>query len=216
MSNNYYFYRMTTDNGGAPCVQDGLWSLAICKPRIRKSASEGDIVLGLAGNGIDKKNGVIHVARVTAKLLPGTYYSDSSYVGRHDRVYEQGEHGWRWVPGSRFHGPSFLDHDIGEDGQRGYVLISKEFRYFGSRFKDRNQPFAVDWSRFLNLHRVLENLKQGERVHHSPEVRHEIEILVQELLESTNPQELGQPGHEEDCPCDRDDDCEVVCGRECE
>lgn len=30
-----YFYKLTADNGGAPCVQDGLLSLAICKPMIR-------------------------------------------------------------------------------------------------------------------------------------------------------------------------------------
>jgi hypothetical protein len=29
-----YFYKLTADNGGAPCVEDGLLSLAICKPAI--------------------------------------------------------------------------------------------------------------------------------------------------------------------------------------
>ena len=38
-----YFYKLTTDNGGAPCVQDNLLSLAICKPMIRMAAQVGDL-----------------------------------------------------------------------------------------------------------------------------------------------------------------------------
>jgi Nucleotide modification associated domain 2 len=45
--NNTYFYKLTADNGGAPCVRYGLLSLAICKPMIRKTAKEGDLIFGL-------------------------------------------------------------------------------------------------------------------------------------------------------------------------
>jgi Nucleotide modification associated domain 2 len=41
-----YFYKLTADNGGAPCVRHGLLSLAICKPMIRKTAEEGDLTFG--------------------------------------------------------------------------------------------------------------------------------------------------------------------------
>jgi hypothetical protein len=34
------FYKLTADNGGAPCVRYGLLSLAICKPMIRKTARD--------------------------------------------------------------------------------------------------------------------------------------------------------------------------------
>lgn len=30
-----YIYKLTGDDGGAPCVCDGILSLAICKPAIR-------------------------------------------------------------------------------------------------------------------------------------------------------------------------------------
>ena len=33
-----YIYKMTTDNGGAPCVRDEKLSLAICMPIVRISA----------------------------------------------------------------------------------------------------------------------------------------------------------------------------------
>jgi len=39
---------MTVDSGGAPCVSNGVLSLAICKPAIRSSATRGNIILGLA------------------------------------------------------------------------------------------------------------------------------------------------------------------------
>lgn len=47
-----YFYKLVADNGGAPCVENGLLSLAICKPMIRKTAKEGDLILGFAGNSL--------------------------------------------------------------------------------------------------------------------------------------------------------------------
>ena len=33
-----YIYKLTVDDGGAPCVHDGVWTLAICKPAIRSTA----------------------------------------------------------------------------------------------------------------------------------------------------------------------------------
>jgi hypothetical protein len=33
-----YIYKLTSDDGGAPCVRDGILSLAICKPWIRSVA----------------------------------------------------------------------------------------------------------------------------------------------------------------------------------
>ena len=37
----FYLYKMTVDDGGAPCVQDRMLTLAICKPTIRRVAPEG-------------------------------------------------------------------------------------------------------------------------------------------------------------------------------
>ncbi len=44
-----YVYKMTADNGGAPCVHRRLLSLAICKPKIRKAANRGDLIFGFGG-----------------------------------------------------------------------------------------------------------------------------------------------------------------------
>jgi len=46
----FYLYKMIVNDGGAPCVQDSLLSLAICKPMIRSAAREGSTLLGFAAN----------------------------------------------------------------------------------------------------------------------------------------------------------------------
>jgi hypothetical protein len=46
---NIYVYKMVADNGGAPCVSNGLLSLAICKPMIRKMAESGSLIFGFGG-----------------------------------------------------------------------------------------------------------------------------------------------------------------------
>jgi Nucleotide modification associated domain 2 len=50
-----YAYKMTDDNGGAPCVQDGFLTLAICKPEIRKIAKEDDIIIGIVGTAFTNR-----------------------------------------------------------------------------------------------------------------------------------------------------------------
>ena len=60
-----YIYKLTTDNGGAPCIKDGTLSLAICKPAIRSTAVKDHIILGFAANSL---------------------YSDSRYPRRIDQT----------------------------------------------------------------------------------------------------------------------------------
>jgi hypothetical protein len=69
-----YFYKLTVDDGGAPCVEDGLLSLAICKPFIRVKAKVGDVVFGFAANSLYSDNRLIYAARVTDKESGGAYY----------------------------------------------------------------------------------------------------------------------------------------------
>src|SRR5689334_11346460 len=89
-----YFYKLTVDDGGAPCVTSKLLSLAICKPMIRGTAEVGDLVIGFAANSLHADNRLIYVARVTKKLMNGDYFKQAEYSGREDCIYE-----WR---GGRF------------------------------------------------------------------------------------------------------------------
>jgi hypothetical protein len=73
-----YFYKLTADNGGAPCVEDGLLSLAICKPAIRSTARCGDVIFGFAANSLHPDNRLIYIARVTEKSKDGLYFLPDS------------------------------------------------------------------------------------------------------------------------------------------
>lgn len=64
----FFFYKLTVDNDGAPCVVDGLLSLAICKPMIRRTAFPGDLIFGFAANSLHADNRLIYIARVTEKI----------------------------------------------------------------------------------------------------------------------------------------------------
>ena len=61
-----YVYKIVADNGGAPCVRNNLLSLAICKPKIRRTAGKGSFIFGFGGK--EYKERLIYIARVTAKL----------------------------------------------------------------------------------------------------------------------------------------------------
>src|SRR2546425_921365 len=107
-----YVYKLTTDNGGAPCVKRGLLSLAICKPSIRRTAHEDDWIFGFGGKDLGSR--LIYIARVTKVVKNGSYYVDGAYERRDDRIYRRGEDGKFVVRvGATYHGKgSQLEHDL--------------------------------------------------------------------------------------------------------
>ena len=66
-----YVYKIVVDSGGAPCVSRGLLSLAICKPKIRKTAGKNSFVFGFGGKEYEER--LIYIARVTGRLGKGAY-----------------------------------------------------------------------------------------------------------------------------------------------
>ena len=89
-----YTYVLTVDNGSAPCVPNGLLTLAICKPRIRKSAEPGDLIVGFSGALIANprtgqgypKHAVIYAAVVHRKLS-WEQYATGGFQDRMDCIY---------------------------------------------------------------------------------------------------------------------------------
>jgi len=73
MKPRIYVYKMTTDNGGAPCVWRGLLSLAICKPVIRRMAEKGSIIFGFGSKKIKYDERLLYIAVVTKKPPKGKY-----------------------------------------------------------------------------------------------------------------------------------------------
>jgi hypothetical protein len=185
-----YFYKLTTDNGGAPCIRGGLLSLAICKPMIRSTAKEGDMIFGFAAKSLRADNRLLYIARVTAKARCGLYFTQPQFSGREDRIYKR--RGDRFVrrSGARHHfKPHDLAHDLGQfpSYTRANVLLSTDFRYFGARGSD-------DYKRqFPRIRREIEKLKRGFRVQLGELLRAELLALKEQVWANTQRKMVGKP-----------------------
>jgi hypothetical protein len=128
-----FVYKLTADNGGAPCVTDDLLTLAICKPAIRSATRPGDWIFGFGDND-ELQNRLIYIAEVTGKLEKSTYYLANLFSRRQDCIYRRDDTGrLQRRRGARFHSESDKARDVGEfpEYRRANVILSTNFRYFG-------------------------------------------------------------------------------------
>jgi hypothetical protein len=193
MRTRFYVYKVTHDNGAAPCVDDGMLTLAICKPAIRATAKVGDVVFGFAANSLSWDNRLIYIARVTAVERDGDYYEKPLYTGRADRVYLRNHEGqFRIREEARHHEcGTLLEHDLGTfpDYEKSRVLISDDFRYFGSYAEHA----AVDLSPYPAVRALLANLGQGHRVNHATAVEAELRRLLSDVWSDHAVRVAGAP-----------------------
>ncbi len=171
-----YFYKMTVDDGGAPCVENSLLSLAICKPMIRRTAREKDIVIGFAANSLHIDNRLIYVARVNEKLINGDYYRQKQYSRRADCIYEWRRDRFVSRSGALYHGlPWDLPHDLGlpPGYPKANTLLSREFCYFGEKGSDAYKKT------FPEVGEAVEALGRGHRVHHEAKLLTQLWKLTQ-------------------------------------
>jgi hypothetical protein len=206
-----YFYKLTNDGGGAPCVERGLLSLAICKPKIRVGAEPGDWIFGYTANSLDPNNRLLYIAKVTDKARHGDYFRLRQYAGRRDSIYKMSGNKFAWKKGALYHGPDDLVHDLGSPPSyaKAEVLLSSDFRYFGAN------GTAHYKSRYLQIKSAFEALGRGHRVHHDEPLRVELEALMNEEWKKTSRKVLGKPTsapHRDTCY--RDVSCGLVLGKE--
>ncbi len=105
-----YRYILDTDCGMAPCVDDGMISLATCKPGIRKMARGGDWVAGFMP-GTHTRGALVWAGRVEQALSFGRY--QRTFPNRIDSVYKLVDDGQyqRLKPG--YHcDPAQMDRDV--------------------------------------------------------------------------------------------------------
>jgi hypothetical protein len=186
----FYVYKLTADNGGAPCTYRGLLSLAICKPNIRRTARKGDWIFGFGGKRLGSGR-LIYAAQVSDIVKGGSYYVDERYEGRPDRIYRR--EGGRFVlrPTAQYHiDGSQLTRDLGTPPSypNAITLVSKEFRYWGGRGSaDYREHFA-------KIAALLDGFGRGHRVNVSDEVRREL-IELRDSQWRTHPRAkvLGRP-----------------------
>lgn len=188
-----YFYKMTHDTGAAPCVENSLLTLAICKPCIRSSAVPGDIIFGFGSRRFGER--LIYIAVVTEKLAEAEYYKQSEYAVRPDCIYEIIDGKARVKKDVRFHQDgSAIMTDIGPGLRRANVLISRDFRYFGkSGTGDYKTMFPA-------IGRAVSLLKRGHRVNHPPALRSELTRLKNRIWEIYPDKVNGRPIQAEPCP----------------
>jgi hypothetical protein len=190
MGHRLYVYKLTTDNGGAPCVKRGLLSLAICKPSIRRTASEGDWIFGFGGRDLDAR--LIYIARISrAPLRSGSYYVDDTFKSRDDRIYclRNGKFALRENAQYPSDG-SQLEHDLGKAPlyAQAVTLLSDDFRYWGKRGTSNYR------GTFPEIGKLLDRLTRGHRVNFSDAARRElVELQHSQWRKYPNSKVLGAP-----------------------
>ena len=120
-----YSYKLTTDNGSAPCIQNNLLSLVICKPKIRKTAQINDYIIGISANSMNLgENKLLYIARITNKILLSDYYK--LYSNRKDCIYDDK---LCRLKNAKYHSCK----DKKKDLSGLYALLSSDFIFFGSK-----------------------------------------------------------------------------------
>ena len=175
-----FTYTIPIDDGAAPNPFHGLYTLAICKPRIRSVAERGDWIAGIgscnAPSG-DLSGHLVYAMRVEDVLSLADYDRQCRQHWRHripdvtssdlserlgDCIYDYSQGAPVQRPG--VHGPLNMKKDL--SGLN--VLISKHFYYFGSRAlalpqhllgichqtqghrSDANDPFFDDFVQWID------------------------------------------------------------------
>lgn len=197
-SSKIYVYKVVADSGGAPCVWEGALSLALCKPKIRRAAREGDIVFGFGGKDYGER--LIYIAEVTGKPPVGEYYREPCFAKRPDCIYEDKDGSPARKRSARYH---FLtderQKDVGMKFENAFVLLSENFRYFGKNGTDSYKQ------EFPSVKILIEGLKRGHRVNYSCQLRSELMALKDRLWSQYDKMILGPP---------TDPDRTRVCNRE--
>lgn len=186
----FFLYKLTADNGGAPCTTDDLLTLAICKPAIRSAARPGDWIFGF-GDNEELQNRLIYIAEVTGKLVKSAYFVADAFARRLDCIYERDADGYlQRRRNARFHTEDDKTRDTGHfpDYRRANVVLSTNFRYFG-RVASPNIPTV--------LQDFVRKMGQGHRSNFDrvPDVWRALDALRDEAWKKFPQMRIGTPTH---------------------
>lgn len=151
-----FSYIVKRDYGFAPNPFYGVLTLATCKPKIRKSASVGDFIIGNATIADEQK--LIFMAKVSEIVTFDTYWTDGRFQKKKpvmngslkklygDNIYHLDTTG-EWLQENSHHthadGSVNLDNLNRDTGSTDHVLICEEFFYFGKSMFNVPDDFAV-------------------------------------------------------------------------
>jgi hypothetical protein len=116
----------------APCVQDDIWTLALCKPRIRSSAQAGDYVVAIWTASLYGTGYIHSVARIgRADSLP-EYYGHLVPT-RRDQIYRADGNGAIHHRGNvKYHAVGAKADEQQRKDAQGRVLVSEHFATFAA------------------------------------------------------------------------------------
>jgi putative DNA base modification enzyme with NMAD domain len=140
-----FSYKIVRDFGFAPNPFDQVCTLATCKPRLRKSAKAGDIIVGCGSTANGLAGRVICIQRVSGKCTFQEYWDNPRFTMKRpffkgsrrraygDNIYHHDTAG-RWIQEKAHH--SFSDgvvneENLAQDTDSDNVLWSDDFAYFG-------------------------------------------------------------------------------------
>lgn len=137
-----YSYIVRVDDGAAPNPYNGMCTLAICKPAIRRTARVGDWILGTGSAGAGLAGRMVYAMRVDEAVTLEEYdrraplewkhripdmSSRSPAKRRGDCIYDYSAAPWPFQR-EGVHGPGNRKVDLGGKN----VLIGREYTYFGA------------------------------------------------------------------------------------
>ncbi len=114
-------YVIAVDAGSAPNYDPPFVTLAVCKPRIRRKAEIGEVVLAFAGKDVNptEPHTVVWAGVVSEKLSFADYWNDRRFATKKpdksdhpDNFYRPVDGGLLWVQND-VHGPDATNHDTG-------------------------------------------------------------------------------------------------------
>ena len=114
-------YVIAVDAGSAPNYEPPFVTLAVCKPRIRRKASAGELVIAFAGKDVNpyEPHAVVWAGIVQEKLTFAQYWSDKRFRNKRpdrskhpDNFYKPVDNELVWVDND-VHEPEATRHDTG-------------------------------------------------------------------------------------------------------
>lgn len=149
-------YIVRYDSGFAPNPFFSFCTLATCKPDIRKSAHDGDWIVGTGSANRSYKLGgrLVYAMRVSGALSFQQYWRDARFQQKKpnlsrsrmhacgDNIYRLGAGGWVQLDSFHTHADGSPNpRHISRDTSTNRILFSDDFIYFGGQGPKLPAPF---------------------------------------------------------------------------
>lgn len=137
-----FSYVVARDYGFAPNPFHGFCTLATCKPQIRKAATPGDWIIGIAPK--KRQNRLVYFMEVSEKMTFDEYWNDERFQLKKpvlsasrmfafgDNIYRQDKGKWCQLNSHHSYPTGRLNPaNVLTDTSEPFVLIAENFSYFG-------------------------------------------------------------------------------------